>query len=92
MNRLIKGMTYSFHRNLGKRDRIIRALFALCGIASWYFGAIVGVIGIAAAVLGLMLLGTAVSSRCAITYIAKTNTISEDEKRQLDGKRINYEK
>lgn len=91
MKRLLKGLTYSFNRNLGNRDRIIRALFALGGIASWYFGALTGTIGIIIAVFGLMILGTAISSRCTITYLAKKNTMSGIEKAKLDSKEIKYE-
>lgn len=92
MNRFVKGMTYNFHRNLGKRDRVIRTVLALAAIASWYFGVLAGMIGIIVASFGLMIIGTALSARCTLTYLAKSNTMSEEEKTLLDSKQIKYEK
>jgi len=60
MNRLFKGLTYTFKRNLGWKDRIIRAVSASVVIGLWYFGTIPGFLGIALAILALMILGTAV--------------------------------
>lgn len=92
MNRFFKGMTYAFKRNLGWKDRIIRAVCAFVVIGLWYFGTVTGVIGIVLAVLALMILGTAVSSRCPITYWSKANTMAETEKIKLESKGIEYEK
>lgn len=91
MNRFIKGLSYTFNRNLGKRDRIIRTIVAVLIIASWYNGLISGLIGAFLAILAIMILGTVASSRCGVTYWLEVNTMSQDEKTDLDKKGIAYE-
>lgn len=91
MNRFIKGRSYTFHRNLGWQDRLIRFLIALTAIGSWYFGTIAGTIGLIAAIIGWMLLGTAVVSRCSVTYFINSNTMGVKEKARLNAKGIKYE-
>ena len=91
MNRLMKGMSYTFNRNLGRKDRIIRTLFALIAISSWYFGWIAGTIGIILAIAGIMILGTAAISKCGVTYFLNANTMSSEEKTKLDAKGVKYE-
>lgn len=91
MNRFLKGLSYGFSRNLGKNDRIIRTVIALLVLASWAFGAISGTIGIILGVFAIMILGTAASARCGVTYWMNACTISENEKAQLDAKGIKYE-
>ncbi len=91
MNRFLKGLSYGFSRNLGRNDRIIRTIIALAVLASWAFGAISGTIGIILGVLAIMILGTAASARCGVTYWMNACTISEKEKAQLDAKGIKYE-
>jgi len=91
MNRFIKGMSYTFHRNLGWQDRLIRVLLAAAAISSWYFGVIAGTIGLILAIMGFMILGTAALSRCSITYFMNKNTMSAKEKARLDAKGVKYE-
>lgn len=91
MNRLIKGMLYTFHRNLGWQDRLIRVVISLAAIGSWYFGAVAGSIGLLLGISGLMLLGTAAISRCSVTYFLNSNTMGAKEKAKLDAKGIKYE-
>ena len=91
MNRFLKGMSYTFHRNLGWQDRLIRITIAAVGIGSWYFGALAGTIGLAAAIVGFMLTGTALISRCSITYFLKSNTMGAAERAKLDARGIKYE-
>ena len=91
MKRFIKGMSYTFHRNLGWQDRLIRLLFAAVAIGSWYFGVVAGTIGLVLAITGFMILGTAALSRCSVTYFMKANTMGANEKARLDAKGIKYE-
>lgn len=91
MNRFIKGLSYTFNRNLGKMDRIIRAIIAVILISSWYSGFVSGILGIALVILALMILGTVATSRCGITYWLDANTMSQKEKKELDKKGISYE-
>jgi len=91
MNRFIKGLFYTFNRNLGKKDRIIRAITAVIVISSWYFGYVSGIVGTAMVILALMILGTVVTSRCGVTYWIDANTMSQEEKKEFDKKGISYE-
>ncbi len=91
MNRFIKGLSYTFNRNLGKMDRIIRTIIAVIVISSWYFGFVSGIIGTTLAILALMILGTVATSRCGVTYWLDANTMSQKEKKEFDKKGISYE-
>ena len=91
MNRFIKGLSYGFSRNLGKKDRIIRTVIALAVLTSWAFGAISGTFGILLGLLAIMILGTAATARCGVNYWMNTSTVPEQEKIELDKKGITYE-
>lgn len=91
MNRFFKGLSYTFNRNLGKTDRIIRVVIALFVLSAWYFGVVSGILGTILGILALMILGTAAVSRCGVTYWMDANTMTESEKQNLDAKGINYE-
>lgn len=92
MNRFFKGLSYTFNRNIGKTDRIIRLVLAVIAIASWYFGLVTGLIGTILGIFALMILGTAATARCGVTYWLDINTMSSKEKKILDRKGILYEK
>ena len=92
MNRFFKGLFYTFNRNIGKTDRIIRVILAVAAIVSWYFGLVTGLVGTLLAIFALMILGTAATARCGITYWLDANTMSIKEKQTLDRKGILYEK
>lgn len=91
MNKLIKGLTCRFDRNLGKKDRIIRAVISIAVVASWSFGIISGVLGIVLGILAIMLLGTAATARCSINYISNISTVSKEEQTHLSNKGIKFE-
>ena len=91
MSRFIKGLSYTFSRNIGLADRTIRTISALVIIGLWYFEVITGEIGIVLFVLSLMILGTVATSRCGVTYWLDKNTMSTKEKEILDSKGIKYE-
>lgn len=92
MSRLVKGLTYGFSRNLGKKDRIIRAVISVTGLTSCYFGAISWTVGIVLGVLAIMILGTSATARFNIDYIANISTVSKKEQEELKAKGINFEK
>lgn len=91
MRRFIKGLSYSFNRNIGIEDRVIRMVIALAVLASWFFGVISGVVGVVLGIIALMILGTAAVARCGVTYWMNANTMSKAEKKKLDDKNICYE-
>ena len=91
MNRFIKGLSYTFKRNLGRTDRLIRTIAAVAALIAWYFGATSGIIGTVIAVFGFMILGTAATARCGVTYWMDANTMSDQEKKTLDAKGVQYE-
>ncbi len=91
MKRFFKGLSYTFHRNIGKTDRIIRVVSALVILASWYFGLVAGITGTLLGIFAIMILGTAASARCGVTYWMNANTMSKNEKQELDAKGIKYE-
>jgi hypothetical protein len=91
MKRILKGLSYTFRRNLGWQDRVIRAIIAIGVLVSWYFGVIAGTVGLILGILAIMILGTAAAARCSITYMADANTMTRSEKMKLDEKGINYE-
>ena len=91
MNRFLKGLSYTFNRNLGRTDRMIRLVLALAVLATWYGGIISGLLGTILGVLAIMILATAAVARCGVTYWMDANTMSENEKKRLDAKGIKYE-
>ena len=80
MNRFIKGLSYTFKRNIGIKNRVIRTVIAVAVLISWSFGEIGGVVGTVLGVLAIMILGTAAYARCGVTYWMNANTMSEKEK------------
>lgn len=91
MKRVFKGLSYTFRRNLGWQDRLLRAVISIVVLASWYFGYVAGTIGIILGITAFMILGTAAVSRCSITYMVNANTMSKAEKARLDARGITYE-
>lgn len=66
-------------RNLGKAERIVRVLIALAALASWYFGAVAGVLGVVAGVVAVMMLGTSAAASCPLHQAVGLNTMSKAE-------------
>ncbi|MEM8534876.1 MAG: DUF2892 domain-containing protein [Chloroflexota bacterium] len=91
MKRLTTGMSYTFNRNLGWQDRLIRAVGSLGILTLYGFGIFSGPIGLILAILAGMVLVTAVISRCSICYIAGVCTIGPKERMKLDNSGIKYE-
>lgn len=91
-DRFFKGLTYGFKRNIGLTDRVIRFVTVLCMFLLLGLGIISGTIAVILGILSLMVLVTAVSSRCGITYWMDSNTMTEKEKISLKNKGISFEK
>ncbi len=91
MNRFQKGLSYTFRRNIGIEDRMIRTVVAVAILLAWIFGVVAGVVGTILGILAIMILGTAASARCGVTYWMKANTMGQAEKNSLDKKHICYE-
>ena len=91
MKRFINGLTYGFKRNLGKKDRLIRAIISVMVLTTWAFGWLTGIAGLVLGILALMVLATAFAARCGINYWLNINTMSSAEKKSLDLKSIDYE-
>ncbi len=91
MNRFFKGLSYTFNRNLGKADRIIRVILAMFVLVTWCFGIVSGTLGTILGIFALMILGTAATSRCGVTYWLDANTMTKAEKQNLDANGILYE-
>lgn len=91
MKRFLKGMSYTFKRNLGWQDRLVRALAGLAGLAVYGFGLAPGTVGVVLAVVGALVLATAVVSRCSICYMMGVCTIGPQERGALDARGIQYE-
>lgn len=92
MSNFLRGISYSFNRNIGTIDRTIRSIVGVLAV----FGAIyfyssnllyMGLLG----VLAIAQFGTVFSARCIICYFTKQCTIPNKEKRKLEAKGIKYE-
>lgn len=92
MNRLIKGITYSYNRNIGWQDRTIRTIVGIAAIAAAvYFLNSNLTYSILLGVLAIAQFGTVFSARCIICYFLGQCTIDNRERRKLEAKGINYE-
>jgi Protein of unknown function (DUF2892) len=92
MSNIWKGLTYSYHRNIGWQDRTIRTIFGLLSLAgAIYFLAtnlpLAGTLG----VLFLAQVVTVISSRCPICYFLKRCTITASEKKSLSRRGVSFE-
>ena len=92
MNSFLKGITYSYSRNIGWQDRTIRTIIGvLASIGAVYFfknnllySTLLGVFAIAQ-------LGTVLSAKCILCYFAGQCTIGASERQKLDSQGIIYE-
>ncbi len=93
MKKIIKGFTYSFFRNIGWADRIIRTVAGIIAAAgAFYFLKTNLVATIALAVLAVAQFWTVLSARCIICYFAGVCTIPSGERKKLSGKGVATEK
>ncbi len=92
MNRFSKGITYSYHRNIGWQDRTIRTIVGILAvIAAIYFYKTNMLASILLSVLAVAQFGTVLSARCIMCYFANQCTIDSKEKKALEAKTIPYE-
>jgi fatty acid desaturase len=70
----IKAFSFTFHKNVGKTERIIRLLIAAAGISLFAFGTVAGGLGIVVLVVVFAMLGTGISGKCPMHYIAGIDT------------------
>jgi hypothetical protein len=92
MSFFLKGITYSYNRNIGWQDRTIRTIVGVLSIigAIYFFkentlyASLFGVFAIAQ-------LGTVLSARCIMCYFFGKCTIDANERQNLDSKGIFYE-
>jgi hypothetical protein len=93
MSNILKGLTYSYHRNIGWQDRAMRTIFGLLAMAgAIYLYPENFTLSIVLGVLFLAQVVTVFSSRCPICYFMGVCTITASEKRSFTAKGIEYEK
>lgn len=84
MNKIIKGITYAFNRNIGWQDRTIRSIVGVGALlAAIYFYPSNVVLAVVCAVLFVAQLWTVLSARCIICYFAGVCTIDQPERDKL---------
>ncbi len=92
MSNILKGLTYSYSRNIGWQDRIIRTIFGFLSLAvAVYFYSDMFNLSIVLAGIFLAQLITVLSSRCMICYFLGQCTITSAEKESLSAKGVPYE-
>ncbi|WP_373523439.1 DUF2892 domain-containing protein [Aquiflexum sp.] len=92
MHRLIRGISYSYNRNIGWQDRTIRTIVGIAATAgAVYFLSSNITYSILLGVLAIAQFGTVFSARCIICYFTGQCTIDSKERRNLEAKGINYE-
>lgn len=92
MNYFLRGISYSYNRNIGWQDRTIRTVVGLAAVVgALYFASAHLLWTILLAVLAIAQFGTVLSARCIICYFAGQCTINRKERRALEAKGIPYE-
>ena len=92
MNYFFKGMTYSYHRNIGWQDRTIRTIAGvLAVVGAVYFYPTHTLYTILLGVFAIAQFGTVLSAKCIMCYFAGQCTIDQTERKKLDQKNIPYE-
>ena len=92
MNKLIKGITYSYNRNIGWQDRTLRTIVGIgATIGAIYFFKTNLTYTIILGILAVAQFGTVLSARCIICFFAGQCTIDSKERKNLEANRIPYE-
>ncbi|MBQ0734204.1 YgaP family membrane protein [Aquimarina celericrescens] len=92
MNKFIKGITYSYYRNIGWQDRTIRTTVGILAVVgAIYFFKTNASVSIVLVVFAIAQFGTVLSARCIMCYFAGKCTIDSKEKKALQAKAIPYE-
>jgi hypothetical protein len=93
MNYLLKGITYSYNRNIGWLDRTVRSsVGAMAFVGSVYFmdSNLMAATGLA--LLFIAQLVTVLTAKCILCFFMGVCTITQREKRSLDERGISYER
>ncbi|MDB4292296.1 hypothetical protein N9954_02745 [Maribacter sp.] len=92
MNNFVKGITYSYKRNIGWQDRTIRTIAGvLATIGAIYLFKTNLLAAVLLGFLAIAQFGTVLSARCIICFFVGKCTISSHEKNSLEAKAIPYE-
>lgn len=92
MKNIIRGITYSYNRNIGWQDRTIRTIVGIgATIGAFYFLKSNPTYAILLGILAIAQFGTVLSARCIICYFTGQCTIDSKERKTLESKGINYE-
>ncbi|MFS4492191.1 DUF2892 domain-containing protein [Maribacter sp. 2308TA10-17] len=92
MNKFIKGITYSYNRNIGWQDRTIRTVVGILATAgAIYFLKTNMTASVLLGIFAIAQFGTVLSARCIMCYFAGQCTIGKQEKNSLEAKAIPYE-
>ncbi len=92
MNSFLKGISYSYNRNIGWQDRTIRTIIGtLSLIGSVYFLKDNILYSVLLGVFAIAQFGTVLSAKCIMCYFAGMCTIDTNERKKLDSKGIVYE-
>ena len=92
MNKFIKGVTYSYHRNIGWQDRAIRTIVGIAAaVGAIYFANVNPIYAVLLGLLAVAQFGTVLSARCIICYFAGQCTIDRQERKTLEANGVNYE-
>lgn len=92
MSKLLRGLTYSYNRNIGWLDRTIRTTVGIAAlIGAIYFYKTNAVYTLVLGILAGAQFWTALSARCIICYFSGMCTIDYKEKQKLESKGIKFE-
>lgn len=92
MNKLTKGFTYAYNRNIGWQDRTFRTVIGLgAAIGAIFLHETNLTLTLVLGILAVAQLITVTSARCIICYFTGLCTISAREKRSLESKGISHE-
>lgn len=89
MNKILKGFTYSYYRNIGWQDRSLRSavgVFAILG-AIWFYKTNLTIATLLIVLAAAQVL-TVTTAKCIICYFAGACTITNAEKERLDQRGI----
>jgi Protein of unknown function (DUF2892) len=93
MNKILKGLTYAYNRNIGWQDRTLRTIMgiaAIVGAVSFFKTNLT--YAVLLSVFAIAQFGTVLSARCIICYFLGQCTIDTHEKKALQEKGIAYER
>lgn len=91
MNNLLKGITYSYNRNIGWQDRSIRTIVGILSIVGLIYFFNNPLYAFLFGVLAIAQFGTVLSAKCILCYYLGKCTIDKKEQKQLKVKGIPFE-